>query len=201
MAWGRSVGVTGAAQEPRRRPWSTTVRVGDGWLKACGPGAAAEAPLLAALRRWGATQPVLPLAVDAARGYLALPHAGEPLRDVGPDVAVWEPVLSEHAELHRRDWGDAAVSHPFGVLLVTLRSVADLGATAVARLRDAYLEPWTDLAPLAELRELAGAARRVQPVLRALAWERALRGADDAERAPWGDPVAGWLGVLAGRER
>lgn len=282
VAWGRSLGVTGPAGPARPRPWSTTVRVGDVWLKACAPGVAAEAPLLAAMAWWHATSVVLPLAVDAGRGYLALPHAGAPLREVGADVATWERVLVDHAALHRRlqpraddavalgvpdlrparlgaelerllaqvsadlreavdrraleedcallaagpvgacvqhddlhdgnvvvddrgrarvlDWGDAAVSHPFGVLLVTLRSVADLGEVAVARLRDAYLETWTDLAPAAELRALAEAAVRVQPLLRALAWERALAGTDEAERAPWGDPVEGWLQVLAGQE-
>ena len=53
------------------------------------------------------------------------------------------------------DWGDAGVAHPFATLLVTLRSVGQafgLGewspfrsaAPELDRLRDAYLEPWSD---------------------------------------------------------
>jgi hypothetical protein len=38
----------------------------------------------------------------------------------------------------------------------------------------------------------------VQAVGRALSWERALLAADEPERAAWGDPVSGWLEVLAG---
>src|SRR5688572_16802481 len=50
------------------------------------------------------------------------------------------------------DRGDASVSHPFGVLLVSLRLAGErFGALALPRLRDAYLEPWTSLAPRAEL--------------------------------------------------
>jgi hypothetical protein len=51
-----------------------------------------------------------------------------------------------------------------------------------------------------ELRELAARAQRVQAVGRALSWERALQEADDDERAPFADPVTGWLEVLVGRE-
>ena len=45
------------------------------------------------------------------------------------------------------DWGDAAVAHPFGTLLVTLRSMAaTLGLrpddAALRRVRDAYLDAW-----------------------------------------------------------
>ena len=49
------------------------------------------------------------------------------------------------------DWGDSSIAHPFGTLLVTFRSIADrglgdgeYGRRALERLRDAYLEPWTD---------------------------------------------------------
>ena len=101
------------------------------------------------------------------------------------------------------DWGDASVGHPFGVLLVCLRVLRHRQGYDDARLdrcQDAYLEPWSDLAGLPELRALAAAAQRVQVVGRALCWERALRCADDADRAEWGDPVTGWLEVLAGRE-
>lgn len=111
---------------------------------------------------------------------------------------------AEHDDLHDGnvladpltviDWGDACVAHPFGTLLVTLNAHthrAGMGQQHpdLARLRDGYLEHWTDLAPLTELRTLAAAAVRLAPVGRAWAWRRALADAGaDAQRA-WGDGV------------
>ena len=48
------------------------------------------------------------------------------------------------------DWGDAVVAHPFGTLTTTFNSIAhktglDLDDPAFARLRDVYLEAWTDV--------------------------------------------------------
>ena len=286
VAWGRSLRLTGEPEDVALRPWATTARLGRVWLKACGPGGRHEAALLGGLLWWGAPHAVLPLAVDAAQGFAALPHSGRLLRDLGLGAGPWPEVLAEHAALQRRlqghadeavqlgvpdlrpalvpaaldallgrtarpealrarvvaaqprlaeqcalldagpvaptvqhddlhdgnvvvdeggvrrvlDWGDASVGHPFGVLLVTLRVLAHqyaLGAPELARLQDAYLEPWTDLADRAALRELADGARAVQVVGRALSWERALQDADAAERARRGDPVTGWLEVLA----
>jgi hypothetical protein len=100
------------------------------------------------------------------------------------------------------DWGDSSVGHPFGVLLVTLRALArryGLDDAARDRLRDTYLDTWTDLADRSTLLKLADAAQQVQAVARALSWERALCDADADERQRWGDPVTGWLSVLAGR--
>lgn len=98
------------------------------------------------------------------------------------------------------DWGDASVAHPFGTLLVTLRSVAyarELAADdpALLRLRDAYLEAWTDRYDRAALREAAGLAMRVSTVSRALSWQRALVTPDPA-RAEYAEAVPGWLGEL-----
>lgn len=285
LAWGRSLGLTG---DVAFRTWSTTARIGDTWLKACGSGGRYEAALLGALLWWGAPHAVLPLAVDTERGYVALPGSGPQLRSFERGLGPWPQLLAQHAELQRRlqphaddavalgvpdlrpgcvpdeldallartplpaalstsvmagrpelhercaalaagpvvatvqhddlhdgnlvvdddgatrliDWGDSSVGHPFGVLLVTLRSLQhlhDVDAAGLQRLTDAYLEPWTDLADPPTLRELAGHARHVQAVGRALAWERALRDADDDERAAADDPVAGWLEVLVSR--
>ncbi|MGK5442558.1 phosphotransferase [Micromonospora sp. URMC 105] len=98
------------------------------------------------------------------------------------------------------DWGDASVAHPFGTLLVTLRSVAYAGELAaddpaLLRLRDAYLEAWTDRYDRAALREAAALAMRVTTVSRALSWQRALVTPDPA-RAEYAEAVPGWLGEL-----
>jgi hypothetical protein len=78
------------------------------------------------------------------------------------------------------DWGDAVVAHPFASMLVTLNFVED-----VPRLRDAYLEAFTDLAPRAELVAEVELACRVSKAARVLVWERGLA-ADPTgfERAP-----------------
>ncbi|MER7461070.1 phosphotransferase [Micromonospora sp. NPDC126480] len=98
------------------------------------------------------------------------------------------------------DWGDASLAHPFGTLLVTLRSVAHSfelppGDPTLARLRDAYLEAWTGRHDGATLRELAGTAMRITTVSRALSWRRALDTADPARRE-YVEAVPGWLEEL-----
>ncbi len=100
------------------------------------------------------------------------------------------------------DWGDAYLGPPFAVLLVAMRGVEDhFGLTAASRelrrLEDAYLEPWTGIAPLAELRRAATLARRVGGVPRLLAWDAALRGASEAERAQWAYAPPAWLREIA----
>lgn len=99
------------------------------------------------------------------------------------------------------DWGDSVVGHPFGTLLVTLRSVAhvhglDADDPALARLADAYTEAWTDVADRATLRRQVELAIRVGPLTRALAWRRALVGCDEASRIADGDSAPEWLREL-----
>ncbi|MET8353604.1 aminoglycoside phosphotransferase family protein [Micromonospora sp. NPDC005206] len=98
------------------------------------------------------------------------------------------------------DWGDASVAHPFGTLLVTLRSIryaTDLAAddARLARLRDGYLEAWTDRYDRRTLVEAADLAMNLGAVSRSLSWRRALDTADPA-RSEYADAVPGWLGEL-----
>ncbi|MFF4172193.1 aminoglycoside phosphotransferase family protein [Streptomyces sp. NPDC001744] len=76
------------------------------------------------------------------------------------------------------DWGDAAVAHPFGSLLVPARAVRErYGPGHAERLRDAYLEPWTGLGPsLPELRRAATLAVRLAALGRAVSWSRLFPG-------------------------
>ncbi|MBQ0903609.1 phosphotransferase [Micromonospora sp. U21] len=98
------------------------------------------------------------------------------------------------------DWGDASVAHPFGTLLVTLRSVqyaTELSAddARLARVRDAYLEAWTDRYDRRTLVEAADLAVSLGAVSRSLSWRRALDTADPA-RAEYAEAVPGWLAEL-----
>jgi hypothetical protein len=73
------------------------------------------------------------------------------------------------------DWGDSVVAHPFASMLVGLGILrASEDAIEVRRVRDAYLEAFTDLAPRAELVAELELAVRVSKVARALVWQRAL---------------------------
>jgi hypothetical protein len=107
-------------------------------------------------------------------------------------------VLVDHDGTHRvTDWGDAAVAHPFGVLLVTLNVLSDqLGeprsSRTLRRLEDAYLEGWTDRHSRADLRAAAALAVHVGRVGRCLSWQRALLGATDVA-ADFATAAAAWL--------
>jgi hypothetical protein len=107
------------------------------------------------------------------------------------------------------DWGDASVAHPFLSLLVALASARQVlglpeGSPVLRRLRDAYLEPWSDLGGRRELREQCDLALRVAPLARALSWRRILLGVHPDERGEWQTSVPGWTaehlapGPLAG---
>jgi len=105
-------------------------------------------------------------ALDATRPSDAHPRL-EAMRE---QVAAWcerlaagpVPPSVDHNDLHDRnvlgdgdeprfyDWGDAVVAHPFASMLVP-RSLA--APAEAARLTDAYLAPWRDLAPRAVLDE------------------------------------------------
>jgi hypothetical protein len=154
-------------------------------------------------KRTGARDPV-----DAAQP--ALQQAADRLAS-GP-----VPLALQHDDLHagnvfcadssrvaaRRarffDWGDAYVGHPFMTLLISLRGPSyhfDIDLTDDERwhMVDAYLEAWTDLAGLTELRPLVEQAVLLARIGRALGWERALARATDAEWAEWGEGPQHWL--------
>jgi hypothetical protein len=124
------------------------------------------------------------------------------------------PATVQHDDLHDAnvfvvgnghrffDWGDASVAHPFLSLLVPLRvarSALDLpqGHPVMARLRDAYLQPWRPFAEAPVLRGLADLALQVTPLQRALTWHRVLAGVHPAERADWQSSVPGWAAETA----
>jgi len=100
------------------------------------------------------------------------------------------------------DWHEGCVAQPFCSLVIVLRVTArrlglgPLGAE-LARLRDAYLEPWAAFGSQAQLRSAADLAVRVGRLTRALSWRLIVQGAGEAaseeDRAAAGE----WLGELA----
>jgi hypothetical protein len=108
------------------------------------------------------------------------------------DLHPWNVFVTETDGRARfYDWGDSVVAHPFSSMLVALgfiqQRVLDVGVDepGVVRLRDAYLEAFSDLAPHAELVETLELACRVGKIARALTWERALRALGDDVDEDW----------------
>ncbi|MFD4540281.1 phosphotransferase [Streptomyces bauhiniae] len=115
--------------------------------------------------------------------------------------ALGVPDSLDHADLHEGqlfhpgpgrftyfDWGDAIVSHPFASLRIPAQRAAErYGPEVLPRLRDAYLDPWTDLGlSAAELRRAAHLAWRLGALGRARAWTRlfpSATGTTDAARS------------------
>jgi Ser/Thr protein kinase RdoA (MazF antagonist) len=96
------------------------------------------------------------------------------------------------------DWGDASVAYPFTTLTTTLNSIEyrtglDQHGPELRRLRDAYLESWTDVAPLTPLVAAEGRSRILGAISRAAAWERSFRDVPADELAGHGGSTAAWL--------
>ena len=88
------------------------------------------------------------------------------------------------------------MAHPFASMLVPLGWVqGQLGfgrdAPEVPRVRDAYLEVFSDLAPHTELVEALELACHVGKAARALTWDRALRATGYAEADEHAERTAG----------
>lgn len=102
------------------------------------------------------------------------------------------------------DWGDASVAHPFTTLTTTLNSIEyrtglDQHGPELLRLRDAYLEAWTDVAPLTPLVAAEGRSRILGAISRAASWERSFRGVPADELEGHGGSTAAWLVELVER--
>lgn len=163
---------------------------------------------------------LVPAQLDGLLAEVAVDPALLPgLRALQPRFASWCDELAgcavlptlQHDDLHDgnvfvqravsifHDLGDSSFAHPFGSLLVAQRNIASRwelapGGPELRRLRDAYLEPWTDVHDRAELELLALLATRVAKVGRVRAWQRALAGVPAGNE--WAEAVPGWLEEL-----
>ena len=148
---------------------------------------------------------------DAERAEL---HTRLPELDAALETLEAGPIPSsvDHGDLHDAnvyvggggrvfDWGDATIGHPFASLLIVDVALENrfglVGDTAEARrLHAAYLEPWSDLAPPAELERIATEAMRLGGAHKALGWVRMLSLMPPAEVGEWQDAPSIWLREL-----
>jgi hypothetical protein len=104
----QGLSVTGEIEQPHVRWWSTVLRIptsdGDLWFKANAPPHAFEAGLLAILERVHPGHVPELVAHDVGKGWLIMRDGGQRLRELvsSPrDLAHWESLLPEYAELQR----------------------------------------------------------------------------------------------------
>ena len=92
------------------------------------------------------------------------------------DLHAWNVLAGESGDFGSArfyDWGDGVVAHPFSTMLA-LGWIPGADDTQLARMRDAYLEVFTDRGSRSELIRTLELACRVGKIARALTWYRAI---------------------------
>jgi hypothetical protein len=108
------------------------------------------------------------------------------------DLHAWNILGGPDGEARFYDWGDAVVAHPFASMLAL--GWVRMSPEDLTRLRDAYLEPFGDLAPHAELVEALELACRVGKIARSLVWHRSISPYGlDAVDEDWRGAPTEWL--------
>ena len=110
-------------------------------------------------------------------------------------------VFDRDGRLRFFDFADALLMEPLAALFVPLNVLAhqlDAGPDdpRLARVADAALEVWSDLATLPELRAALPAALQLARLGRTEAWIRCSAAMTDAELVEWGDSASYWLAAL-----
>jgi Phosphotransferase enzyme family len=116
-------------------------------------------------------------------------------------------VLVPRPDGHYRffDFADAQWAHPFSSLVMLASEclyrweipqpddAIDLRDDRIRAIFDAYLQHWTDFAPIAKLRQLAAHALRIAPLHRSAAWLANLQDAGKQAREEHGSMPWTWL--------
>jgi len=142
--------------------------------------------------------------------HLAQIRAGLPLLTEAVSILDAAPVPPslQHNDLHANntfspasgrlrffDFGDALWGHPFAALMVPLQTLRRAAADQadLIRVRDAYLEVYTDLLPRADLLPMVAAAERLAAVHRYVVWRAVIAHAPPDELVTWGPRTTAWL--------
>ena len=122
-----------------------------------------------------------------ARASAELGAGAVPETLVHGDLHPWN-VMAADDGVRIFDWSDSCVSYPLFDLPTYLERTAEKSARAA--LLDAYLEVWSDTAPMGELRALAECARPLAAMHHAISYLRILNAMEPSDR--WwfeGEPV------------
>lgn len=100
------------------------------------------------------------------------------------NILGFEPVTMPDKDVVFYDWGDSVLAFALGSSLVPISRTRQMTGLPVDnpdvhRMRDAYLEVFTDLATRTELRELIEIAWRVAKGAQAVVWDRSAESIDD----------------------
>lgn len=106
-------------------------------------------------------------------------------------------VLVDEGHYRFIDWSDSCVGHPFFTMLVTIRHTAyrlklDEFAPEMVRLRDIYLDAWTDYGSPADLRSAFAIAYRLAMINRSLSYHQVLGPLPERYKVE-NDAIPGWL--------
>lgn len=126
-------------------------------------------------------------------------------------AALGLPMTLNHNDLHAHnvfadgttlrffDFGDSLVTEPLAALLIPLIWVVDEPPPDDPRLEkvaSAFLEVWSDVTPIAELRAVLPAALQLARLCRHESWVRTMPPMTDAELSEWGEAAPRWLATL-----
>jgi hypothetical protein len=112
------------------------------------------------------------------------------------DLGAGNVLLGPRGEYVFFDWSDCSVAHPLLSIFIPLRwarYLLDFDEAALDRLRDAYLEPWTEYAPMRRLREALPLACRFAKLSRALTWHGFVPGMEPDARWEYAGSVPYFL--------
>jgi hypothetical protein len=140
-----------------------------------------------------ALAPALELVVEALAGPLPLTLAHEEFHE--------HNVFVRAGQARLLDWGEACVAHPFCGVTNTFRDICyrhelAAGSAELLRLRDLYLEPFSEFAPLPELRQTFSNGYLLGTLCRALTWARIFPDASAADRAEYQRNAVVWLDLF-----
>ena len=96
------------------------------------------------------------------------------------------------------DWSEASICHPFFSMLTTVRTLIfwtglDENGPELARLLDAYLEPWTRYETRSKINSAYQLAFRLAMANRAISWDQGTGSLAPKHKEPYADAVPGWL--------
>lgn len=99
------------------------------------------------------------------------------------------------------DWAECALAHPFYSMVILQRYakyVLEYDEATLARLRDAYLKPWTAYASMERLRAAFALAQRLGTFCRALTWYRLIAHVEPKARPEYEGSLPYWLRLFLG---